>query len=251
MGFFIMLASLFTYASSYLFLTVLNLWTGMDEVGLYQTGQTLTVRYIAFIFTAIGVEYYPRLAKASTHGASRMQIFMRHETALLLPAMLVVGALMAAFAPLCVKLLYSAQFLDAVPMILCALPGIAFRAASWCVAFSLIAAGKARPYLFGEVTGSLLLLVCNLIGYKTGGLTGIGVSFTIYYFLYFITSMLLAKRFAGVTLSHKIFLNVILTAMAIAIVSLSALGGLTVVAAISGVIAAGVGLYFIVRLCLA
>lgn len=251
MGFFLMIAALFTYATSYLFLSLLNNWADINEVGLYQTGQTLTIRYIAFIFTAIGVEYYPRLAKAATHGTKRMQLFMRHETALLLPAMLIVGALMAALAPVVVRLLYSSEFLPAVPMILCALPGIAFRAASWCVAFTLIAAGKARPYLCGEVAGSLLLLTCNILGYRLGGLTGIGISFTIYYFLYFITSALLARRFAGVTLSVNIMANVILTSAIIAAISLSALFGLTAIAIALAVAAVTAGGYFMVRLCFA
>ncbi len=251
MGFFLMIASLFTYATSYLFLTILNHWADINEVGLYQTGQTLTVRYIAFIFTAIGVEYYPRLAKSFTHGQRRMQIFMRHETAILLPAMLIVGSLMAAFAPFVVRVLYSDEFTPAVPMIVYALPGIAFRAASWCTAFTLIAAGKARPYLCGEIIGSLMLLACNITGYHLGGLAGIGISFSVYYFLYYITTATIARHFVNVSLSLKLVADTILTAAVIAAVGFAAILGYTIIAAGIALIAVSAGCYFIVRLCFA
>lgn len=242
LGIFLMISSLVTYASSYAFLTLLNRWSDMGIVGLYQTGHTITVNYISFIFTAIGMEYYPRLAKAATRGSQRMQIFMRHETSLLLLPMLIAGSIMAAAAPIIVRLLYSNEFTASVPMIQLALPALALRAASWCAAFTLIAANKGRVYLFGEITGAITLLICNMAGFMSGGLPGIGLSVTIYYLLYFLLSTFLAAHYTKSRWSVKSIAQILLTTLAVASVSLCAFFGHAVMAAILAVIFTATGI---------
>lgn len=247
LGIFLMISSLLTYAASYVFLALLNRWSDMETVGIYQAGYTISMNYITLIFSAIGMEYYPRLAKAAAHGSYRMQVFMRHENSFLLIPMLIAGTVIAAAATFIVKLLYSADFLDAVPMILLALPALAFRSASWCASFTLIAADKGRIYLFGEVTGVLIMLICNIAGFKLGGIGGIGISFIVYYLIYFLLSSALAGHYTKSRWSAKSIAGIFLTAAAILSVCMCALCGFSVSAAVLAAIFTAAGIIALYR----
>lgn len=66
-GFFLTVSAFVTQLSSYIFMAYLNNVGGDDTVGFYQSGFTLVNRYLGLIFTAIAMEYFPRLSSVSAH----------------------------------------------------------------------------------------------------------------------------------------------------------------------------------------
>jgi O-antigen/teichoic acid export membrane protein len=69
-----------------------------------------------------------------------------------------------------------------------------FKAASWSVGFILLAKSASKVYFWNELINNGYMLVFNLLGYKYGGLNGVGFSFFIGYFIYFFQVFFLAKR---------------------------------------------------------
>lgn len=116
LGAYMTLATVVTEAVNYLFIAFLNLTGGTGNVGIYQAGYTIVIRYAGMLFTAIAVEYYPRLASNCSR-PWRQRVFVNHEMRLLFllltPALMVLTPLL----PIVVKLLYSSQFLGAVPFL--------------------------------------------------------------------------------------------------------------------------------------
>ena len=62
LGIYMTISGFITTLLNYLFIAWLNSHSGMADVGYYTSGYTLITRYVGLVFTAMGTEYYPRLA---------------------------------------------------------------------------------------------------------------------------------------------------------------------------------------------
>lgn len=199
LGLFITLSGLLATLSNYLFMSWLNRIGGEAAMGYYQAGTTVAVRYVGIVFTAIAVEYYPRLAATRRAGSGRMSMMLRHESGLVLKLLIPAAWLMTVAAPWIVKILYSGDFERIVPMVVMASPGIVARGIAWCTTFVLLARGNGRAYFMLEASSTLLGFALNIAGYAAGGLEGLGVSFSVWYLLYAVMSVATVRRVAGIS----------------------------------------------------
>lgn len=211
-------AAVLTEAVNYVFIACLTRLGGEETVGVYQSGYTIITRYVGMIFTAIGVEYYPRLAGASGH-PRRMGLFVAHEIRLIMMILLPVLVAFVPLVPLVVRLLYSNQFTDAIPYIIAAVPGTVLRGYSWCIAFVILARGDGLIYMVTESVSAVVMLAVNVAGYCIGGLTGLGVGFTLWYALYAVTVEVVYRRRYGLSLPWR---PVMLTMLTLAVTSVVA-----------------------------
>jgi O-antigen/teichoic acid export membrane protein len=78
-------------------------------------------------------------------------------------------------------------------MILWASLGILFKAASWSIAFILLAKGASNLFFWNELISNVYVLGLNVAGYYWMGLTGLGISFLIGYVFYFIQVFVVSK----------------------------------------------------------
>lgn len=178
MGFYLTIAAVTTELCSYIFIAFLNRAGGTAEVGLFQSGYTLVNRYMGMIFSAIGVEFFPRLSSVASH-PRRTATFVSHELLLLSCVLLGVVAIFIPLAPVGVRLLYSQEFLGIVPYVLLAMPGVVFQGASWCMAFVMLARGDGKLYMATEVLSAVLTVTLNLLFFHFMGIAGIGLAFTV------------------------------------------------------------------------
>lgn len=183
LGTYMTIASVATEAVNYLFIAYLNTSGGTANVGIYQAGYTIVIRYAGMIFTAIAVEYYPRLASNGT-GPARQRVFVCHEMWIL--AMILTPALVVfiPLIPLALRLLYSTAFLGAVPFMLLAMPSMLFQSFSLCIAYLILARGEGRVFAVAETVSAVASLLLYIAGYTLGGMAGLGLGFTAGYALY-------------------------------------------------------------------
>ncbi len=78
-------------------------------------------------------------------------------------------------------------------MIYWAALGMFFKAASWSVAFILLAKGASKLFFWNEMIASFYLLSFNLLGYHFWGLTGLGISFAVSFLIYAVHVFVLCK----------------------------------------------------------
>lgn len=183
LGIYMTASTLITQGVSLLFITYLQHDGGVDEVGYFQAGFTLVNQYIGLIFTAIGMEYYPRLASA-VRSLRATRAFVAHETSLVLWAILGPATLFIAANILIISILYQDSFAVISPFIVMATVGTVFRAVSWCVAMVMLARGDGRIYIVTELISALIYLGVNIVMYRTGGIAGMGYAYMIWYLLY-------------------------------------------------------------------
>ncbi|MFA6360295.1 MAG: O-antigen translocase [Dysgonamonadaceae bacterium] len=192
MGFAISLSGLTTVASAYLLRIYISRTGNVADVGLYTAGFTIIGTYVGMIFTAMGTDYYPRLAAvAHDNELSKQSMNQQAEIALLILAPILIAFLV--FINWAVILLYSTQFVAVTGMVYWAALGMFFKAGSWAVAFVFLAKGASRLFFWNEFIGNGYTLLFNILGYHFYGLTGLGFSFLITYIIYLIQVYVIAK----------------------------------------------------------
>ncbi len=185
MGFMISLSGLITLGASYVLRIYISNTGGVNDVGLYNAGFAIINTYVGLIFTAMGTDFYPRLAAvAKNNNLCKITINQQAEISILILAPIIVAFIV--FANWAVILLYSNKFTPINDMILWACLGMLFKAASWTIAFLFLAKGESKIYFWNELIANIYSLIFNIICYKYLGLMGLGISFIITYFLYLI-----------------------------------------------------------------
>ncbi len=172
-----------TQVASYVFSIYLSRRGSVADVGIYQSGFTMVNYYVGVIFTAISMEYYPRLT-AQVSQRKRTSVLVSHEISVALWVLMPVAVLFVCFDELMVRLLYSQAFLSMLPFISLAIGGVVFRAVSWCIAFVMLAKGDGRAYVATEVVSAAVMLVLYTSGWELFRFKGLGIAYIVWYGLY-------------------------------------------------------------------
>lgn len=179
LGILMSLAAFLTSMSRLIFVAFLTRCASLDFTGLYQAGDTLVSRYIGLIFTAIGMEFFPRIV-AGIRSRRRTVTYINHEVTLLLMVVTPVAMLFILSRELIVRLLYSAEFMPIVTFISLAVTGTILKSLSWCLGICIVARGDGRLYLATEGIDALMSLLLLVGGYLLWGLDGIGWAYILW-----------------------------------------------------------------------
>jgi len=183
LGIYMTLGNFASILASYAFNAWLNVNAGTEQVGFYQAGYTLINKYTGLILTALGMEYYPRLAQVA-ESRLRLRAFVSQEINVAISVMAPVVALFILLREFVVWLLYTPEFNVILTFVSWGMIGTVLRTLSWCLAFTILAKGDGKTYLWTEVASAIINLVLNIVFYRWWGLTGLGIAFLVSYLLY-------------------------------------------------------------------
>lgn len=161
---------------NYVFMSYITNMASAAVLGHYQAGYTLVNRYVGLIFTAMVMEYYPRLT-GSIHSDMRTGVILSHEISLIMWCLLPLTGLFIGSERWIVSLLYSDEFVSATDYTSWAMVGTAFRAVSWSMTYVILAKGDGRCFLFTEVISGAMGLLLNILGCRFGGMSGLGLAY--------------------------------------------------------------------------
>jgi O-antigen/teichoic acid export membrane protein len=193
MGFMLSLSGLITVGASYIVRIYISNTGSLEDVGLYNAGFAIIGTYVGLVFTAMSTDYYPRLSGVA-HDNKKGTLLMNQQAEIALLILAPILAIFLIFINWAVILLYSKEFTPVNELIQWAALGMYFKAASWSIAFILLAKGASKLFFWNELTWNIYMLGFNLLGYYLYGLNGLGISFLISYILYFLQVFLLAKH---------------------------------------------------------
>ena len=192
MGVSMSISGVLAMGGAYLIRSLIRGWGGVDEVGLFQAGFVIINSYVGLVFNAIATDYYPRLAAVNKDNEKCGEVVSKQgEISVFLLAPLL--SLCILLMPTVIRILYSDQFLAADNYIKWACLGMMFRLASWLVSYMFVAKAESKLFIINELIGNINYVWISLLGYKLGGLTGIGIAFAINYFIYFWQVFLVAR----------------------------------------------------------
>jgi O-antigen/teichoic acid export membrane protein len=202
MGFLISLSGLISLGTSYLMRIFISNHGSIADVGLYNAGFSIIGTYVGLVFTAMGTDYYPRLAAvASNNNKCKEEINQQAEIALLILAPILI--IFLVFINYAIILLYSKQFVSITSMVQWAALGIFFKSTSWAIGIVFISKGDSKMFFWNELVANIYILILNLLGYYYFGLTGLGMSFLIGYILHVIQMYFVTKKFYGFSFDNK------------------------------------------------
>lgn len=192
MGIAMSVSSILVAFSAYLLRWFIRQQGGVDEVGLFSAGILLTNTYVGMVFSAMGTDYYPRLAAVNKdNNKCRLVINQQGEVALLIIAPIIVSCIL--LMPFIIRIIYSEAFLPANNYIVYAVSGMVFKAASFVISYVFLAKAESRLFIINETISSFYCLGFNILGYYFYGLSGLGISFAVVYFIYFIQVYTISK----------------------------------------------------------
>jgi O-antigen/teichoic acid export membrane protein len=219
MGFLISLSNLITLGTSFLVRIFINKHGNVGDVGLYVAGFSLIGNYVGIVLTSMSTDYYPRLSAVfSDNKKCKQEINQQAEIAILLLAPIII--IFFVFSKWAIIILYSHKFIPIATMVLWAALGIFFKAASWSIAFIFLAKSEGKIYFWNELAGNIYLLCLNCVGYYYMGLTGLGISFLIAYFLYFIQVLFVSRKLFQFSFGRE-FIRIFMIQIFLAIISFS------------------------------
>ncbi|MDE6581497.1 MAG: hypothetical protein K2K47_03100, partial [Duncaniella sp.] len=86
--------------------------------------------------------------------------------------------------------------------------GMVFRGFSWCISFLVLARNSGKTYVTVECLSSAIGLVFNIIAFRFFGINGLGVSFTLWYVMYCIMMLVVARRMGLKISARSVWLSV-------------------------------------------
>lgn len=193
MGLVMTLSSILVLGSAYIVRIFIGRIGGIEEVGLYTAGFAIVNGYVGLIFTAMGTDYYPRLAGVNKDNVKCKEIINQQaEIAILIIAPIIMIFLL--IAPYAITLLYSNEFTPITSFMQWSMIGMIFKAASWAIAFQFIAKGDMKLFAINETSANIYTLLLNLLAYYLFGLEGLGISFALCYFIYLLQVYFVASK---------------------------------------------------------
>lgn len=163
------------------------------DLGLIQAATSISNQYVGLVFTAMAVDYFPRLAAICDDRLKlREAVNQQIDIIMLIVTPLILAVLVST--PLIVRLLLSPAFMPTIPLLRWIGFGLFFKAVSFPLGYIAFAKGDKTTFLWFEgIYGNILLLIGNIVGYTVAGVVGVGISFVITYIIYLISVILLTR----------------------------------------------------------
>lgn len=210
LGIYMTVSGFITTLMNYLFIAWLNYRAGVADVGYYTAGSTLVTRYVGLVFTAMGTEYYPRLAAvADNRERVGEQVSRQAEASLVI--LLPIVCLFLLCQTWIIKILYTADFLQIKGYISWAILGVLFKAVSWSMGFVLLAKGAGKIFMITEFLSDTTTFVLNIVAYMFWGLEGIGVAYLMSFFLYGAGMWFLCYIYYDLRFERSLYKTVVIT----------------------------------------
>ena len=190
---------------------------GVGDVGLYQAGMKLSNEYIGLVFTAMAVDYLPRLsAICDDNNKVREMVNQQAEIVILIIAPLLLFLIITV--PILVRILLTEEFMKIIPFVRWVALGTIFKAAVYSVGYISFAKGDKWFFLFVDaISGNITLVILNTIFYKYWNLNGLGISLLLVFIIGFIKITIFTRyryKFRFTAIFYKLFAKSVLFCLA-------------------------------------
>lgn len=182
-------------------------------VGLFTASFSLVNTYLGLVFASIESDYYPRLS-GSVDNDHDYRMIMVNEMELLIWLLSPLVAILTVFAQPVLAIFYSTKFYGANILIGWSAVSMVARVPGWAMALGIISKGNTILYLRSQLLFIAYQLGMNMVGFTVGGLTGLGISYTISQICYSLQNYYIQRKFyhlsLGKNLCQILFLTLII-----------------------------------------
>lgn len=169
----------------------------IDNVGLYQAANSLTNQYLGIIFSALAMDYFPRLSAAMHERGKMLTVVNRQSEIVMLIATPLALALIWS-TPWVIRLLLTDDFLVIIPLMRWLGLGILIQAAVFPLGYMFIAGENRKVYVWIEIVmGNITWIILSMGLYYLFGLIGLGVSLVARNVIYLLTAYCVTAKYYG------------------------------------------------------
>jgi len=186
LGFAMVFAQLLGQLSIYLTNNYIRIYGSVEDIGFFSAAVGMTSQVVVLLFAAMGSDYYPRLV-AVCYDTPKMKKLVNQQGEILLLLAIPILTTFIIFSKIIIKILLTAEFVGIITLVSYISIGMIFKIASFSLGYISFAKNDKRTFMILEgIFSNLLQVSLNIIGYKIGGLNGLGISFILIYIIYFI-----------------------------------------------------------------
>lgn len=144
------------------------------DLGLYQAANSATAQYSGMVFTAMAMDYFPRLTKAA-HDNSLMHGIVNRQTEIVALIIAPAACLLIITAPIVIQALFTKEYDPILPLMRWMGLGITLRALLMPMAYITFAKDNKKVFFGLEgIFGNILTLTLSCLGFYFFGLIGLG-----------------------------------------------------------------------------
>jgi PST family polysaccharide transporter len=177
---------------------------GLADAGYYQAAIAIAGSLPAMVFSAMGTDFFPRVAAAKDEAEAKVISEKQIEAALLLALPIFIG--LVTMNRIGIALLYADKFESAAPLLSWMIWGVFVRLLGWPLGYWLIARGSMRTLVMIEVSSNVAMVALPIILLPAFGLIGTAIGYFIGYLLYALTLLVVARRRVGKWLGARTLL---------------------------------------------
>ncbi len=204
LGVLLLTGSLAGTLTNYLIVLFVRSYGSVENVGLFQAANSITNQYIGLVFSALALDYFPRLSAISQDTEKLSEVVDRQiEIVMLVAAPLVIALILTA--PILIRILLTDRFMAIIPLMRWMGLGMLLQAFNFPLGYIYMARGDRQVYFWLEcVWANLLWLLCSIGGFYLYGLDGLGISLVVRTIINIIISCVLCRRRYGLRLSAQV-----------------------------------------------
>lgn len=189
----------------------------IEDVGLYGAGIRITSQFAGLVFTAMSLDYFPRLSAISSNNLKLKEVVNQQSEIIILivqPLLM----LMILFSPSLIKILLTNEFIEITNFVRVVSFGTIFQAAQFIISFIPIAKGDKKNYFiwnacFNNLTGLIVLI----LGYKLLALNGLAIALLFHNLLSFLVFLVVTNKNYKYKMSKRFFLFLIIATLLLGI----------------------------------
>jgi PST family polysaccharide transporter len=168
---------------------------GVFDAGLYQAALAVSGGLPGFVFSAMALDYYPRIAAAKDGEEMARATNMQVQACMVIATPLFVG--MIVFGGQLLNFYYTEEFLGAAELMAWMTASVAFRVISWPAGYWLLAKATPKEYLLIEGPAAVLTPLVTIYLLPVSGLAGAGFAMVLSALVYALVIITFMRRRGG------------------------------------------------------
>ena len=189
---------------------------GPELTGTYSAGYMLVMYLTNLLLAVTDSEYYPRLSGVGNDLPQAHHLMSNQALAMCMLAGPIVILFMLCMPLVVYVVLDYDSFQPSIILAQMAVIGLFFKSVSQPVAYLVLARSDSRIYLVQETLCYALLVICVIAGYKSFGITGLGLSFAAWELVYLLLALLISRLRFGYVMSSTLVRNFLVQGVMVA-----------------------------------
>jgi O-antigen/teichoic acid export membrane protein len=193
LGLSLTLMSILASGVAFVLIAYISKTGSLSDVGLYSAGNAIVEGYVGMVFTAMAADYFPRLASLIDDD-SKWKKLVNEQAEIVLIILGIVLVLLITTTPILIRILLSKEFMASQNFIQFSVLAIPLKGLVWVLGFIILAKGNNKLFLTVEIIANLIVLGFNILFYHLYGLTGLGLSLSLSYFIVTVYMLIILNK---------------------------------------------------------